>query len=102
MRHDFRRVSFSRRTTWASHFLGPPWFLLPCVRSSVERDGNGPTSLSRGEGPQLAGCPRLVAGRGGEDEGSGVGGGKNQRLMADSNSAPRSMIVCDLDAGYYD
>jgi len=87
MRHDFHHISFSQRTTCLP-FSGSPLVLLPCMLSSVEHDGDGPTSLSRGEGPQLAGCPWLVAGRGGENEISGMGEGKNQQLMADSNSAP--------------
>jgi len=58
-----------RRTAWASHLLGPPCFSSLRIRWSNHR----PTSLCRGEGRGVAGCPRLRTSWGG-DGGSGGGG----------------------------
>ncbi len=72
MRHDESRVSI-RDTFWASHFL-PLVFLPP---QSLRRAGlNAPTSLWRGEGHRVGGCPRLGISRGGEND---RGGGRREK-----------------------
>ena len=65
MNHDASRGSVSRRTGWASHFLGPPWcFTLP--NSFVEQEQAAHIPLER-RGAGASGLRACMLAGGGVD-----------------------------------